>query len=137
MSESTGANLVRLGDTGRTVADPAADVRGRDVVDADGEEVGRVADLLVDDEEGRVQMLRVERGGFLGIGAERFLVPVAAVSSVTEDAVRIDRERARLTDVPVYDPETEDAPAYYGDLYGWWGYAPFGGPGYMYPPFPR
>ena len=137
MTPSTGANLIRLSETGRTVADPAADVRGRHVLDAEGEEVGRVDDLLVDDEEGRVQMLRVERGGFLGIGAERFLVPVAAVTELTDDAVRIDRERSRLTDVPGYDPDMEDAPGYYGSLYGWWGFAPMGAPGYIYPPFPR
>ena len=137
MAHSTGANLVRLTDTARTVADPAADVRGRDVVDADGEEVGRVQDLLVDDEEGRVQMLRVERGGFLGIGAEHFLVPVAAVTSVTDDVVRIDRERSRLTDVPGYDPDIEEVPEYYAGLYGWWGFPAMGAPGYVYPPFPR
>jgi sporulation protein YlmC with PRC-barrel domain len=137
MTSSTGANLVRLSDTGRTVADPAADVRGRDVVDVHGDEVGRVDDLLVDDEEGRVQMLRVERGGFLGIGAERFLVPVAAVTEVTADAVRIDRERSRLTDVPGYDPDIEDVADGYDGYYGWWGFAPMGAPGYLYPPFPR
>jgi sporulation protein YlmC with PRC-barrel domain len=136
MTERTGANLVRLSDTGQTVADPAEDVRGRKVLDAAGDDVGTVHDLLVDDEETRVRMLRVEHGGFLGIGADHFLVPVEAVTSVTPDAVHIDRERARLTDVPRYDPEMSDTAANYGDLYGWWGFPPFYGAGAVYPPYP-
>jgi sporulation protein YlmC with PRC-barrel domain len=74
-----GATLVNLGDTGLTVADPNADVRGRAVVDHNGEEIGKVDDLLIDDRERRVRFLRVGHGGFLGIGASHFLVPVDAV----------------------------------------------------------
>ena len=136
MALSDGSTLVRLGETDLTVADRRADVRGRKVVDAAGEDVGNVDDLLVDDTETRVRMLRVEHGGFLGIGADHFLVPVDAVTSVTEDAVHIDRERARLTDVPGYDPDVAKAPTYYGDVYDWWGYPAYWAPGYGYPGYP-
>lgn len=136
MAQSTGANLVRLSDTDRTVADPQADVRGRKVVDATGEEVGTVDDLLVDEEDVKARMLRVKHGGFLGIGADHFLVPVDAVTSVDDDTVHIDRERTRLTDVPGYDPEIGYDTAYYGGLYSWWGYPSYWGPGYAYPPYP-
>lgn len=137
MAQNTGANLVKLNDTGLTVEDRQADVRGRKVLDATGEEVGKVDDLLVDEENVKVRLLRVKHGGFLGIGAEHFLVPVDAVTTVTDDAVHVDRERARMTDVPGYDPEVVQAPTYYGDVYGWWGYPGFWGPGYIYPPYPQ
>ena len=136
MSTAEGSTLVALGETDLTVADPGADVRGRKVLDADGEEIGKVDDLLVDDTEAKVRMLRVKHGGILGIGAEHFLVPVDAVSSVTEDAVHIDRERSRLTDIPGYDPEMAQNAAYYDDVYGWWGYPTFWSPGYVYPDYP-
>lgn len=136
MSAPTGDTLVRLNETTLTVADPRTDVRERKAVDAEGEEIGTVDDLLVDDAEHRVRFLRVRHGGFLGIGAEHFLVPVDAVSKVTDDAVHIDRDRSRLTDVPGYDPEVEDDPAYYGGVYGWWGYPAYWAPGYAYPLFP-
>jgi sporulation protein YlmC with PRC-barrel domain len=129
-------NLHRLSDTSLTVADPAADVRAREVVDSDGEEIGTVEDLLVDDEENKVRFLRVGEGGFLGLGRQHFLVPVDAIASVDPDRVHIDRSRARLADVPVYDPDLAEDPAYYAGLYGWWGYAPHWGAGYVYPPFP-
>jgi sporulation protein YlmC with PRC-barrel domain len=136
MSAPTPDTLVRLSETTLTVADLRADVRGRAVLDADGDEVGTVDDLLVDQGETKVRFLRVSHGGFLGIGAEHFLVPVEAVRDVTDEAVHIDRERSRLTDVPGYDPDVEEDPGYYGGLYGWWGYPPYGAPGYVYPGYP-
>lgn len=132
------AHLIRLRDTTRTIADPAADVRGRAVVDSNGGDVGTVDDLLIDDQEAEVRFLRVGAGGFLGIGKQHFLVPVDAVAAVEPDRVHISRDRARLSDVPTYDPDLAyDDPAYYAGLYGWWGFAPYWGPGYAYPPFPH
>lgn len=145
MAGSTGENagariatLLRLSETDQTVADPAADVRGRTVVDRNGEEVGRVDDLLVDDQEHRVRLLRVAEGGVLGIGESHYLVPVDAVVAVDEERVHIDRDRGAMGDVPRYDPQLADRPSYdyYNGVYGWWGAAPYWGAGYSYPGFP-
>jgi sporulation protein YlmC with PRC-barrel domain len=124
--QSTGT-LHELGDTAQTVADRDADVRGRAVVDRDGHEVGRVDDLLIDDQAKRVRFLRVAEGGFLGFGATHYLVPVEAVVAVHPDTVRIDQQRSGMRDVPVYDPELATLPAYYGNVYGWWGVPPYWG----------
>ncbi len=136
MAGGTGT-LYRLGETDQTVADPAADVRGRTVVDRHGEEVGRVDDLLVDDRENRVRFPRVGGSGLLGIGRTHYLAPVDAVVSVDTDRVCIAQERGRMGDLPGYDPELADRPDYYDSVYGWRGTAPFRGPGHAYPPFPR
>jgi len=61
----TTAKLVRLSDTELTIANPAEDIRGRAVVDRDGEDIGEVEDLLIDAQEKRVRMLEVASGGFL------------------------------------------------------------------------
>ncbi|MGY1634623.1 PRC-barrel domain-containing protein [Geodermatophilus sp. SYSU D01186] len=135
MSRSDTAGwLVRLSETNLTVADPAADVRGRRAVDKGGQEVGTVDDLLVDDQENKVRLLRIGAGGFLGMGKEHFLVPVEAVTSVDRDTVTIDRGRERLGDVPAYDPALAYDDAYYSDVYGWWGYGPYWQAGSVYPP---
>lgn len=136
MAASEESILQPLSEVELMVQDPWADVRGRKVLDASGEEIGKVDELLVDDAETMVRLLRVKHGGFLGIGADHFLVPVDAVTSVDDDSVRVDRERARLSDVPGYDPDLAKQPTYYGELYGWWGYGPYWGPGYIYPPAP-
>jgi len=127
MTPQTSGTLYQLSETDRTVADPAADVRSRTVVDRDGEEVGRVDDLLIDDRESKVRFLRVSEGGFLGLGKTHYLVPVEAVVSVEPDVVHIDRHRGGMTDVPGYDPDLARLPNYFDNVYGWWGTPPYWG----------
>ena len=123
------AGLVRLSQSGQTVADQRSDVRGRHVVDVNGEDLGHVDDLLLDEHAYKVRFLWVTTGGFLGVGATHVLVPVEEVEHVDDDTVRVCRERERLGDAPGYDPALADDPAYYARVYGWWGREPPGGPG--------
>jgi sporulation protein YlmC with PRC-barrel domain len=135
--------LVRLSDTDRVVADPIDDIRGRTVRDRDGEDLGKVDDLLVDTTEDRVRFLRVKSGGILGLGATPVFIPVEAVTNVGEE-VHIDHSAAKVAEAPRYDPEIRegmrpDDTDYYNSIYGYYGYAPFWAPGYMPPgrPMPR
>jgi hypothetical protein len=57
------AALVRLSNTDLTVADRADDIRGLDVLDISGEELGEVDDLLIDNAERKVRFLEVASGG--------------------------------------------------------------------------
>ncbi|MEU1250076.1 PRC-barrel domain-containing protein [Micromonospora arida] len=68
MPPATTAILVKLGDSGQTIAAAEQDVRGRHVLDVDGDDLGKVDDLLIDRDERKVRFLRVEHGGVLGIG---------------------------------------------------------------------
>lgn len=129
MADRPARALITLSDTGRTVADPAQDVRGLTVRDASGEELGTVEDLLVDADADQVRMLRITHGGLLGIGAEKILLPVEAVSRLTGDEVVVDQSRDRISSAPVYDPDLADQTSYYGDLYGYYGYTPYWAPG--------
>ena len=129
------AALVRLSDTDLTVADRAEDIRGRNVLDMAGEELGEVDDLLVDEREHKVRFLQVSSGGFLGLGARKFLIPVDAIMRITEDAVYISQSRERVASAPNYDPTLVDE-RYLGEVYGYYGYPPYWGPDYRYPPYP-
>ncbi len=97
MTSNDNAALYPLGDRGETVDGAADDVRGREVKDEDGDGIGTVADLLVDDREKRVRFLLVEHGGFLGFGQKRTLIPVDAIA---EDEVVIDQSRERVAAGP-------------------------------------
>jgi sporulation protein YlmC with PRC-barrel domain len=112
-----------------------SDIRGYEVVDRNGDQVGKVDDLMIDDQENRVRFIRVGSGGFLGIGQDHYLVPIEAVSRVNDEqkTVDIDRSREKMSDVPVYDPELVTDRDYYGGIYGYWGYDPYWAPGYVYP----
>jgi len=113
------ATLRRLSDTELTVADPAEDIRDREVIDRDGEELGEVNDLLMDDRDQRVRFLEVASGGFLGIGQTKFLLPVEAITRITEDTVYVNQTRQHIVGAPAYDPDLihEDVgEGYYGDV---------------------
>lgn len=127
------ATLYTLGDRGQTVDGSANDIRGRDVKDKAGNGIGKVGDLLVDDREKKVRFLLVEHGGFLGFGETKTLVPVDAITKITDDAVLIDQSRERVAAAPGYDPDLIDDRPYHSGIYGYYGYSPFWGPGYKYP----
>jgi hypothetical protein len=59
-----------------------------------------VEDLYVDRQEREVRFLEVGTGGFLGIREKRFLVPVEAVTKVSEDRVTVEPERTEKADGP-------------------------------------
>jgi sporulation protein YlmC with PRC-barrel domain len=129
------ASLVKLSGTQWTVADRADDIRGRRVLDPDGEEVGEIEDLLIDHQDRKVRLLQVASGGVLGLGATTFLLPVEAITRVSEEAVQIDQRRERIVGAPPYDPALVDQ-RYVHDLYSHYGYAPYWAATGVYPPYP-
>lgn len=136
MSDPGNSTLVKLGDTGRTVADPAEDIRGRDVIDRDGRDIGKVDALMIDEDEGKVRFLQVKGGGFLGIGDQTVLIPVDAITRIDEDRVHVDHTREHVAGGPTYDPDLAEEPAYWEDASSYYGYGPYWGAGYAYPAYP-
>jgi sporulation protein YlmC with PRC-barrel domain len=124
-----------MADTNLTIADSAADVRGKTVVDRGGAEVGTVDDLVVDEEERQVRLLQVGSGGFLGFGAQKVLVPVDAVTAV-DDQVHVDTEREHVASGPVYDPDLALRQDTVAGLYDYYDVLPFWNAGYRTPGFP-
>ncbi|SDS89036.1 PRC-barrel domain-containing protein [Actinoplanes derwentensis] len=134
MAEPVGT-LTPLSDTGQIIANPDQDVRGRSVVDSDGEKIGTVADLLVDTAGNHVRFLRVEHGGILGFGAASSFVPVEAIREVNDDEVFVASSKEHIAGGPRYDPEFVDHRAYYEDVYGHYQQTPGAQSGYL-PAFP-
>lgn len=133
MTTQDNFTLSKLSDTGKTVSNAAADIRGRKVKDKDGKDLGKVDDLLIDDQERKVRFLRVEHGGFLGVGETKSFIPVDAITKISDDEVQINHSRDHVAKAPRYDPELVDDKTYYGNIYGYYGYMPFWGAGYGYP----
>lgn len=136
MTTEDNATLSKLSDTGQTIANAADDIRGRNVKDKDGNDIGTVDDLLIDDRERKVRFLRVEHGGFLGFGETKSFIPVDAITRITNDDVHINHSRDHVANAPRYDPDLVDERTYYGSIFGYYGYMPFWGAGYNYPPYP-
>lgn len=130
------AKLIRLSDTELTIANPAEDIRDHTVIDRDGEELGEVEDLLIDEPEKRVRLLEVASGGFLGLGKTKFLLPVEAITRISDDRVYVNQTRQYIAGAPHYDPDLIHREAgekgydgergYYDNVYYYYGYPPTG-----------
>lgn len=136
VSDTGNSTLVRLGDTDQTVADPSEDIRGRDVIDRDGEDIGKVDALMIDEEEGKVRFLQVKGGGFLGIGDQTVMIPVDAITRIENDRVHVDQTQEHIAGGPTYDPALAEQPAYWENASSHYGYGPYWGAGYAYPAYP-
>ncbi|MET3808461.1 sporulation protein YlmC with PRC-barrel domain [Nakamurella sp. UYEF19] len=132
MTTSESTTLYTLGDRGQTIDGSANDVRGRQVKDSNGDGIGNVVDLLVDDQENKVRFMVVEHGGFLGFGETQSLIPVDAVTKTTKDEVFIDQSRERVAAAPGYDPGLLEARTYHASIYRHYGFTPYWGLGYAY-----
>jgi len=105
-------NLVKLSESeDLRLEEPWQDIRGLEVYDINGEQIGSVEDLYVEREARhplpRPRFLDVSAGGFLGIGKKHFLVPVEEVSRDVgeEDRVIINQPRDKVVGSPDFDPE--------------------------------
>ncbi len=137
MDTTNVASIVKLGDSDLMLAEREEDVRGRTAIDRDGEKIGEVKSLLIDDEAAKVRLLELDSGGFLGLGGETRLVPVDAVTGLGEDTVYVDATREHVHASPVYDPKLVDEETYFGAVYDYYGYTPHWAVGYAYPAYPH
>lgn len=75
---------------------------GKDVVNASGEAIGEVSDILLE-QDGRVVGLVVSSGGVLGVGGNKVGVPWQKVSYTAEsDEVRLDMTKEQLAQAPKF-----------------------------------
>src|SRR3712207_3941844 len=105
MTQRTGADngFVKFSNSKFMFENPEQDIRGKDVYDVDGEQIGSVDDLYVDGRERKVRFLEVGAGGFLGIGKKHLLVPVESVTVVGEIRIIIEPEREKTTGSPPFN----------------------------------
>lgn len=133
MTTESNATIIKLSDIGETVASSDVDIRGRTVKDKGGKNLGKVHDLLIDDQEHRVRFLLIEHGGFLGLGETKSFIPVDAITKITDDDIFISHTHEHVAKAPPYDPDLVDDRSYHGSIYGHYGYTPYWGAGYSYP----
>ncbi|MEZ4532432.1 MAG: PRC-barrel domain-containing protein [Thermomicrobiales bacterium] len=95
-------------------------LRWKVMIGTDGERIGTIESLERDEDTDIVEFLQVGRGGFLGFGAERFLVPVTAIVRVDEKNVYIDRPLHVVAGAPEYDYERINDPDYCAGVRAWW-----------------
>lgn len=131
--------IVKLSNDGAVLADKVTDVRGYQVVGNDGNDIGKVHDLLLDEHEGKVHFLEVKTGGFLGMGRDDLLIPIATIEGIdrAEERIRLNQTEDAIKGAPDYHLDDVNDQPYYQSVYQHYGLQPFWSQGYVYPPFPH
>lgn len=88
VSQSQGARIVGKGP--ETAAGPGPDVMaastldGDKILSTDGEEIGKVKEIMLDVQAGRIAYVVMSCGGFLGIGDKLLAIPWSALTLDTD-----------------------------------------------------
>ncbi|MEX3931546.1 PRC-barrel domain-containing protein [Paraburkholderia phymatum] len=108
--QSQGANIVGTGRSGSTGPGPdvmaAATLDGDKVLSADGNDIGKIRDIMLDVRSGRIAYAVLSSGGFLGIGDKLLAIPWSAL---TLDADRkcflLDMPTESVKNAPGFDKD--------------------------------
>jgi sporulation protein YlmC with PRC-barrel domain len=103
----------------------ATSIIGDKVENPEGENLGKIDNLMISLKDGSVEYAVVEMGSFLGIGGKLFAIPF---SELHVDPVKqvfiLRRTKEYLKDIPGFDkfhwPDT-NAHQYYNDVNTYWG----------------
>ena len=110
----------------------ASTLIGNRVVNREGEEVGRIQDLMVDCEDGRLTYAVMAFGGILGIGEKLFAVPWISLELDPDgDGFVLDVDREKLKAAPGFpkDDWPNMSDTYWGtEVHKFYGARPYWGP---------
>ena len=103
----------------------ASTLMSDEVVDAEGEKLGEIEDLMIDLQNGRVDYAVLSFGGFLGLGGKLFAVPFELFDVDFENQRMIlDVEREAVQEAPGFDeddwPDTADQ-SWHAEVHDHWG----------------
>ena len=129
---SAGAKIIGgdYNDSGPGPQIMAADTLDRDsVVNAQGEDLGKIEDIMLDVERGRIAYAVLSFGGLLGMGDKLFAIPWSAL---TLDADRhcfvLNVDKQRLDNAPGFDKDHWPAmadPTWAGELHTYYASRPY------------
>lgn len=124
---------------GKTASNPADSERinafmvekivGSKVINVKGETLGKIEDLVVDIDTGRILYAVLDSGGFLGIGSKLFPVPWESLAALPSEGIFfLNQSKEQMEKAPAFDKK--DLPNI-GDMH--WGegiFKHYGVPGY-------
>lgn len=91
----------------------ASTIIGDPVKNSDGDDLGKIEDMMLDLDTGCIVYAVISFGGFLGLGDKFFAIPWASLRvDMTEECVRLDIDQKTLEKAPGFDkdhwPEPQD-----------------------------
>lgn len=84
----------------------ASSIIGTDVVNAKGDNLGDIKEVVIDPHTGKVAYAVVSFGGFLGMGEKLFAIPFSAFEyDVTKNEYVLDISKEKLEAAPGFDSD--------------------------------
>ncbi|SIT46768.1 Antigen [Paraburkholderia piptadeniae] len=108
--QTQGANIVGAGRSRSTGPGPevmaAATFDGDKVLSADGNNIGKIKDIMLDVRSGRIAYAVLSSGGFLGIGDKLLVIPWSALTlDVDRKCLLLDMPTERVKNAPGFDKD--------------------------------
>lgn len=102
---------------------------GDNVRNYEGEDLGKLEEIMIDLDEGRVAYAVLSFGGFLGMGNKLFAIPWEALTVDTEnEEIVLNVQKEVLENAPGFDkdnwPKTTDR-QWLVEVYSYYGYDPY------------
>lgn len=102
----------------------ATSIIGDRVENLDGENLGKINNLMVNVDEGKIEYAVIEFGTVLGIGGKLFAMPFSELQVNPDRKIFVlDRDKEYLSNIPGFDkdhwPDTNDH-KYFGDVNTYW-----------------
>jgi sporulation protein YlmC with PRC-barrel domain len=115
--------------TGHPEVLSATTLIGDEVRNNNGETLGKLEEIMIDLDEGRVAYAVLSFGGFLGVGDKLFAIPWEALMVDTQNKeIVFDVEKETLEQAPGFDkdnwPQTIDR-EWLVEVYTYYGYDPY------------
>lgn len=110
---------------------PASHLKGSNVKNIEGQNIGKVEDIMIDWAQGSVAYAVLSFGGFLGMGQKFFAIPLEAFNFQTEDKTThlvLDIDKESLENAPGFDrdhwPQNPDR-TFISAVYSHYGHEPY------------
>ena len=106
----------------------ASTLTGDSVRNSAGENLGKIEDLMIDLDEGRIAYAVLSFGGLLGIGNKLFAVPWSALTlDTSEHEFVLDVDKDSLENAPGFDKDNwpEMTPEWGQNVYEYYGVNPY------------
>jgi hypothetical protein len=106
---------------------------GDPVKNMQGEDLGKIEELMIDRDSGRVAYAVLSFGGVLGLGDKLFAIPWDALRLSTEEkAFFLDVDKEQLKNAPGFDKDNwpgtnggNDTDGWLVEVYEYYGYEPY------------
>ncbi len=100
----------------------AEKLKGMTIISQQGEEIGEIETVKIDEQSGKVQFVTITKGAVLGMGGEEIAVPLSAFE-IGEDKAKLTVDQSKLVNVPEKTAGVTDSD-YQRDLETHYGVAP-------------